>query len=175
MDKAAGTYSIPVRLLKTISYQISVPFCTIVNDFFLPGVFLNKLKIAKVITLYKKDSRDNPTNYRPISLLSVFSKLIEKIMYKRLYSFLDSFSILHPLQSGLREKHCTLHALIGMTETIKETIDKSMFGCGVFIDLQKAFDTVNHSILINKLELYDIRVAGLDWFSSQFSNRKQYV
>ena len=86
----------------------------IINDSFLSGIFPNKLKIAKVIALYKKDSRDNPTNYRPISLLSVFSKLTEKIMYKRLYSFLDSCNILHPLQFGFREKHSTLHALIGM-------------------------------------------------------------
>ena len=85
-------------------------------------------------------------------------------MYKCLCSFLDSCSILHPLQFGIREKHSTLHALIGITETIKETIDKSMFGCGVFIDLQKAFDTVNPSVLINKLEHCGIRVDGLDWF-----------
>ena len=124
----------------------------IVNHSFLSGIFPNKLKIAKVITLYKKDSRDNPTNYHPISLLSVFSKLIENIWYKCLYSFLYSCSILHPLQFGFHEKHSTLHALICMTETIKETIDKSMFVCGVFIDLQKAFDIVNYSILINKLE-----------------------
>ena len=144
----------------------------IINDSFLSGIFHNKLKIAKVIALYKKDSRDNPTNYCPISLLSVFSKLIEKIMYKCLYSFLD---ILHPSQFGFCEKHSTLHALIGMTETIKETIDNSMFGCGVFIDLQKAFDTVNHSILLKKLEHYGIRGVELDWFSSYLSNRKQYV
>ena len=120
--KAAGLYSIPVKLLKIISHQISIPFCMIINDSFLSGIFPNKLKIAKVIALYKKESRDNPTNYRPIFLLSVFSQLIEKIIYKRLYSFLDSCSILHPLQFGFREKHSTLHALIGMTETKKQLI-----------------------------------------------------
>ena len=151
--KAAGPCSVPVKLLKIISNQISVPFCMIINDSFLSGIFPNKLKIAKVIALYKKDSRDNPTNYRPISLLSVFRKLIEKIMYKCLYIFLDSCNILHPLQFGFCEKHSTLHALIGMTETIKETIDKSIFGCCIFIDLQKAFDTVNHSILLKSLNI----------------------
>ena len=72
--KAVGPYSIPIKLLKMISEQISVPLCIIVNDSFVSGIFLDKLKLAKVITLYKKDSKDNPTNYRPISLLSVFSK-----------------------------------------------------------------------------------------------------
>ena len=96
-------------------------------------------------------------------------------MYKSLYSFLDSCSILHPLQFGFCKEHSTLHALVGMTETIKETIDKSMFGCGVYTEVQKAFHNVNHSILIDKLEHYGIRGVGLDWFSSCLSNRKQYV
>ena len=125
--KAVGPYSIPIKLLKMISKQISVPLCIIVNDSFVSGIFPDKLKLAKVIILYKKDSKDNPTNYRPISLLSVFSKIIEKLLYKRLYNFLDSCAILHPLQFGFREKHSTLHALINMTEIIKETIDNGMF------------------------------------------------
>ena len=75
-------------------------------------------------------------------------------MYERVYKFIDTCNILYPLQFGFREKHSTLHAIIGMTETIKEAIDNGMFGCGVFIDLQKAFDTVNLSILLKKLEHY---------------------
>ena len=94
---------------------------------------------------------------------------------KRLYSFIDSCNILHSLQFGFREKHSTLHALIGMTETIKESIDNGTFGCGVFVDLQKAFDTVNHTILLKKLEYYCVRGNVLNWFSSYLCNRKQYV
>ena len=134
-----------------ISHHISVPFCVIINESFVSGDFPDRLKLANVITIYKKDSKDNPTNYRPISRLSIFSKLIEKLMYKRLYSFLDSCNILHSLQIGFREKYSTLYALIGMTETIIESIDSGTFGCGVFVDLQKAFDTVNHTILLKKL------------------------
>ena len=87
-------------------------------------------------------------------------------MYERVYRFLDTCNIPYALQFGFREKHSTLHAIIGMTETIKKAIDNGMFGCGVFIDLQ---NTVNHSILLKKLEHYGIRGVELSWFSSYLS------
>ena len=96
-------------------------------------------------------------------------------MHKRLYSFLEKYDILHSLQFGFRAKHSTLHALISLTESVKQTIDESMFGCGVFIDLQKAFDTVNHPILLQKLQHYGVRGTALNWFSSYLTDRKQYV
>ena len=96
-------------------------------------------------------------------------------MYERVYRFLDTCNILYTLQFGFHEKHSTLHAIIGITEIIKEAIDNGMFGCGVFIDLQKAFDTVNHSILLKKLEHYGTRGVELNWFSSYLSKRKQFV
>ena len=95
--KAIGPYSVPIKLLKMISRPISPPLCLIINESFTSGIFPDNLKLAKVNTLYKKGSRDNPTNYRPISLLSIFSKIIEKIMYERVYRFLETCNILYPL------------------------------------------------------------------------------
>ena len=147
IKKAIGPYSIPVFLLQILSRLISQPLSVIVNQSFEVGIFPNKLKVGKVNPLYKKDSSDNPSNYRPISILSVFSKIFEKLMYKRLYQFLDSFEILYPLQFGFRKKHSTSHALLCLTETIRHSIDNGRIGCGVFLDLQKAFDTVNQDFV----------------------------
>ena len=96
-------------------------------------------------------------------------------MHQRLYKFLESFEILYPLQFGFRKKHSTSHSLLSLTASIKQSIDSGNIGCGIFLDLQKAFDTVNHKILSDKLEHYGIRGNALKWFQSYLSGRTQYV
>ena len=112
-------------------------------------------------------------NYRPISLISIFDKIMEKIMHKRLYNFLDDNNILYSKQFGFRKNNSTMVALIKITEEIKESIDKGKYGCDIFIDLRKAFDTVNHDILLLKMEQYGVRGTSLQWFKSYLYERKQ--
>ena len=149
--------------------------CLLIDDSFLTGQFPDKLKLAKTMPLYKKGSTLNMNNYRPISLLSIFSKIYENIMYARFYQFLEKSHLVFSLQFGFRAKHSTNHALISITETIKESIDNNKFGCGVFLDLRKAFDTVNHKILLAKLQHYGVREMAFNWFQSYLTNRRQYV
>ena len=173
--KSSGPCCIPTKLLKLVSDNISIPLSDICNASFLQGVFPENNKIAKVIPIHKKGSTKDINNYRPISLLSIFSKIMEKLMAIRLNSFLDLNSIIVPNQFGFRAGFSTSHSLISITETIKKTIDEKKYGCGIFIDLKKAFDTVNHDILLQKLEHYGIRDIALSWFNSYLTGRKQYV
>ena len=139
------------------------------------GNYPDKLKLVKVIPIHKGGSTHDLDNFRPISLISVFDKIREKIIHPRLYNFLELHNILYENQFGFRKDNSTIYALMQITERIKESINNGKFGCGIFIDLRKAFDTVNHDILLLKLEHYGIRDNMLNWFKSYLSNIKQYV
>ena len=141
----------------------------------MTGVFPSVLKTAKVVPVFKKDSKLNYSNYRPISLLSNIEKILEKLTYKRLYAFLDYNNIIYDLQFGFRQQYSTSHALINITENIRKALDDGNIGCRVFVDLQKAFDTVDHQILLAKLNHYGIRGVSNDRFKSYLSNRNQYI
>ena len=103
-----------------------------INEYFIYGNFPNKLRTSKVIPLHKKGSIQNTNNYRPISLLSVFSKIFEKLMHQRIYKFPETHNILYPSQFGFRIKHSTSHALINITDEVKHSIDNNKNGCGIF-------------------------------------------
>ena len=114
---------------------------------FKEGIFPNLNKIATLCPIFKKGDKTHCENYRPISLLSNISKLSESVMYVQLENFLMSLDILYKYQFGFRKQHSTNHTLLSIVEKIRSSLDKKMYTCGVFIDLEKAFDTVNHKIL----------------------------
>ena len=174
-NKSPGPQSIPVNLLKLIADLIVTPLTKIISNSLTTGVFPDALKISKVIPIHKGNSPEELNNYRPISLLSIFDKIKEKLVHKRLYNFLEQNNILYKNQYGFRKNNSTTYALLQITEKIKETIDNRKYGCGIFIDLRKAFDTVNHKILLKKLEHYGIRDIAYNWFESYLTNRRQYV
>ena len=122
-NKATGHASIPLKFLKIVADLIAIPLCHIINLSFRQGVFPELLKTAKVIPSFKAGSADDVNNYRPISLLSIFDKIMEKLMHKQLYAFLEENEVLFKNQFGFREKCSTSHSLIEITEKIRESID----------------------------------------------------
>ena len=174
ISKASGPYSIPVNVLHMLKRDISIPLSKIFNLSMKTGTHPDCLKLAMVIPIHKKESKLEVSNYR-ISLLSNINKLLEKIVHERTYSFLEKFGCLYKHQYGFRKSHSTNHALIEITEKIRKALDSGKFACGIFVYLQKAFDTVNHEILLKKLEHYGIRGTSNSWFKSYLNNRKQLV
>ena len=132
---------------------------------FREGCFPEILKIAKVIPIYKEDDAVDPNNYRPISLLNVFDKLLEKLMYNRLDSFLHKHKIFYKYQFGFfLQNHATTNALTEVTDYIYKSLDEGNYVVGIYIDLKKGFDTIRHDILFNKIQRYGIRGTAFEWF-----------
>ena len=176
ISKATGPHSIPSNILQNIKQIISQPIVNIVNMSFEQGEYVDALKLSKAIPVFKgKGNNLEACNYRPISLLSNINKIFEKLMYIRLYSFFNKYNCIYKQQFGFRQHHSTIHALIDLTESIRQALDNNEFAVGVFIDLQKAFDTVDHKILLKKLEHYVIRGIANKWVESYLKNRMQFV
>lgn len=160
-------------IIKRSITAICEPLAHIINTSFMTGVVPSQLKVAKVIPVFKKGDSSFVSNYRPISILTCFPKIFEKCVYALTIKFLDKFSILSNSQFGFRSKHSTSHALLDFTDKVSKAIDDSKHTLGIFLDLSKAFDTINHDILLHKLSYYGIRGITLDWFRSYLFNRSQ--
>ena len=132
------------------------------------------LKVPNIIPIHKKGDKLDCNNYRPISLLCNISEMFEKMMHIRLTSFLNKNKVLSGFQFGFRNKHPTKYALISLTEMIRSALDNDHFVCGVFFDLQKAFDIVDHKILLSKMNHYEIKGIPYEWFKNYLTN-KQYI
>ena len=161
------------KFLKMSINVISPIITSIFNKCITEGVFPNSLKIAEVTPIYKSGTKSDINNYRPISLLSPFSKLFEKHLYKCLSDFFVKNNVLYNKQFGFRNQCSTELAVIDIVNELSSNLDKNLITCGVFLDLAKAFNTVNHSILLKKLEKYGIRGLTLSLFESYLSSRMQ--
>ena len=170
-----GYDNIPISIVKYSIAHIAEPLAKIINCSITTGTFPDKLKVAKVCPIYKNGDKNCFENYRSISILPSFSKIFEKIVYIRLVKFLDLKKIIPDNQYGFRKGISSAMAITEMCNKITAATDRNEYSIGVFIDLSKAFDTINHKILLQKLEHHGVRGRVLDWFKNYLTNRKQYV
>ena len=170
-----GFDHIDISVVKRVIHIICFPLCNIFNVSIEKGIFPDKMKVAKVIPVFKGGSDKEICNYRPISVLPVFSKILEKCFYNRLVLFLEECNILSDHQYGFRSGHSTSTALLELVNKVVKCFDNREIMLGLFLDLSKAFDTLDHTILLEKLKNYGIRGTLLNWCRSYLSDRKQYV
>ena len=168
-------FNISVTLISKFSLTLSVPLQHVFSLSFANGIVPQQFKVAKVIPIFKSGSKFSTDNYRPISLLPVFSKVLEKIMCNRLSNFLESNNLLCKNQFGFRKDHSTVHPLTYFINFIAESLNKKEHTIAIFCDLKKAFDLVDHGILIKKLFNIGVRNTELLWFQDYLCNRKQFV
>ena len=175
LNKAPGLDDFNVNII-TQSFQIiKTPLFFLFDMSLKQGIFPDSLKRAKIIPIYKKGDPYDVSNYRPISILSCFSKILEKIMYNRLERYLITNKLLSQSQYGFQAAHSTEQAILYLTDKISKRFENKLYTLGIFFDLSKAFDTVNHKILLEKLNHYGITGSSLSWLCSYLTNRKQCV
>ena len=175
INKSTGLDNIGPRILKLSANVLAPSLLFIVNKSLITGKFTCSWKEAKVKPLFKTGAKDDKNNYRPISILPTVSKLIEKWVESQFSKYLNEYNLLHQSQSGFRSKHSTESAIVRMIDSwLKAVNDGKLTGC-VMVDFRKAFDLVDHKILLNKLKCYKCDVNCLSWFESYLSNRTQRV
>ena len=174
-SNSIGHDDISTALLKSIIPEIDKVLSHIFNQSLITGIVPSKLKIAKVIPIYKAGDSHVFSNYRPISILPAISKILEKIVYVRLHDFIAKNSILSPHQYGFRPKYSTYMAINDLYTKITDDLDNKLHTIGLFLDLSKAFDTLDHQILLSKLDSYGVRGLANKWVENYLTDRKQYV
>ena len=166
---------IPIRIIKKASKIISPILMPLINKNMKNGNFPDELKVGRISPIYKKDNEELFKNYRPVSTIPLFGKIFEKVIYSRLYNFFTYQNVLNENQFGFRTNHSTSHALNVSVNHIENALKKGNHVLGIFIDLSKAFDTIDHDILLSKLYHYGVRGNAHQLLSSYLSNRLQYT
>jgi exonuclease III len=174
-DKATGIEGIGVKLLKAGNPILSKVLAILFNRSLSSGHVPKQWKVKRVSPLHKGDEKDNMDNYRPISIMSISMKLFEKIVHDQLSTFINSNNILITRQSGFRKSYSTSSAVVDVADFINNELSNNKYVCATLIDLRKAFDTVDHRILLKKLFCYGIRDTSFSWFESYLSERQQLV
>ena len=174
-NKPGAMNSVPIKILKAISDIISPVFSRLVNKCITMGEFPLCLKTARVTPIYKGGEHSNTENYRPISVLPAFAKIFEKIVYKQLYSFIEKYNILSKYQYGFRSKMSTNQAIANHLNTLYNNLEQNKCVISIFLDFKKAFDCVDHNVLLSKLSYYGIRGIASEWFKSYLSERSQFT
>ena len=172
---SSGYDNISNKILKMICSEIAKPLSVIINQMFTTGIFPDSLKVAKIIPIFKSGDSNELSNYRPISLLTSFSKIFEKVIHKQLYDYLNENELLCPQQFGFRPNCSTELACATLTDHLLHQMDRMNIPINIYLDLSKAFDTLDHAILLKKMKTYGISAQNLSLFDSYLSNRKQYV
>ena len=170
--KSSGYDNIDNILLKAIKNEIVMPLSMIFNESLSQGIFPTCMKLAEVVPLFKSKDWSEKSNYRPISLLLNISKLLEKLVYKRVYTFLNNMNQLYCSQYGFRTGHSYNQAVCELIGEIAKNTEKNWTTVCIFLDLSKTFNTLEHTAIFQKLERYGIRGNTLEWFKSYLSNRK---
>ena len=172
---SSGMDGISNKLLKRIKHIIVQPLTLIINQSLTSGIYPDKFKISKITPLHKKDDRTIVSNYRPISLLPTMSKIIERVMHSQLYAFLNENNLITEQQYGFRSNHSTELATFKLMDTIMYELDNSHIPCAIFLDLSKAFDTLNYKILLRKLKYYGLGNVAYNLIENYLTNRQQFV
>lgn len=168
---APGFDGIPTIVVKHVAYSLCTPLTHLFNLSLEKGIVPSSLKIARVVP----GDKNSVNNFRPISILPCLSKVLEKLMFIRLYSFLVKQNLLYDYQFGFLPRRSTTQATLHFVNQVTEAFEKNHYESGIFLDLSKAFDTLDHNILLNKLEHYRVRGTSLDWFQRYINNRYQFV
>ncbi len=173
-NKSTGLDKIPAKVLKVTADIIAPSLSYIFNLSLETGIYVDDWKRARVNPIYKSDDKLKCENYRPISILPIVSKVFEREVFRQIYSFVSDNSLLSKFQSGFRPKHSTLSSLIQMCDDLLENMDNGKINCVVFLDVRKAFDCINHEILLKKmLNYFAISGIPLNWFKSYLTDREQ--